>query len=126
MITALSDDLSKKRGLPEYELVYNRLHQFIEDVNEKIVGRIQLVQQVYLEDYKEQVSKMAAELRQIRSVLDEELLRQRCTHLTILSQWTIILSRRRKRLFQSPSYQAQLRSKENEKRQRNIESGTLR
>lgn len=52
MITSVSDDLAIRKGLPEYEVVYNKLHKFIEDVNEKIVGRIQLVQQVYLEDYK--------------------------------------------------------------------------
>lgn len=52
MITSVSDDISKKRGISDYEIVYNKLNHFIDKVNEKIVSRIQLVQQVYLDDYK--------------------------------------------------------------------------
>jgi hypothetical protein len=43
------------------------------------VNRIQLVQHIYLEDYRAQVKQMAEELSGIRAVLDEELLKQRCT-----------------------------------------------
>ncbi len=55
MITSLSDDMANinKRGpLQDYEVVYSRLNDFIDKVNQKIVSRIQLVQQVYLDDYK--------------------------------------------------------------------------
>lgn len=53
MITSLSEDITKRRtNLEEYEVVYHKLHGFIDKLNEKIVSRIQLVQQVYLDDYK--------------------------------------------------------------------------
>lgn len=55
MITSLSDDIAtvNKRGsLQDYQIVYTKLNDFIEKVNQKIVSRIQLVQQVYLDDYK--------------------------------------------------------------------------
>ena len=52
MITSISDDLSRRRGVSEHEIILKKLHHFIDDVNEKIVKRIQLVQQVYLDDYK--------------------------------------------------------------------------
>jgi hypothetical protein len=52
----------------------------MQQVNEKIVGRIQLVQQIYIEDYKTQVKEMTGQLRGIRIMLDEELLRQRCNY----------------------------------------------
>ena len=58
-----------------FHLSYSHINQTL---NDKIVNRIQLVQQVYLEDYKNQVKTMAEELKNIRQVLDEELLRQRC------------------------------------------------
>ena len=84
MITSLSDDLNlthRRQHANDLEIVYNKLNHFIDDVNEKINSRIQLVQQVYLDDYKEQVSIMAAELKSIRGVLDEEILKQRCNCL---------------------------------------------
>ena len=98
MITSLSDDLShaqRRANNTEFEVVYNKLNNFIDKVNEKINSRIQLVQQVYLEDYKEQVSIMSAELKAIRGVLDEEILKQRCTSaLTQLMKSYSILRKR--------------------------------
>lgn len=81
MITSLSDDIANvnKRGaLQDYQIIYTKLNDFIEKVNQKIVSRIQLVQQVYLDDYKQQVSIMGAQLKAIRGVLDQQLLKQRC------------------------------------------------
>lgn len=55
MITSLSEDIgsiNKRSALQDYEIVHNKLNNFIEKVNEKIVSRIQLVKQVYLDDYK--------------------------------------------------------------------------
>ncbi len=55
MITSLSEDIAsinKRSALQDYEIVHNKLNNFIEKVNEKIVSRIQLVKQVYLDDYK--------------------------------------------------------------------------
>lgn len=82
MITSLSEDIAntnRRTSLQDYEIVHTKLDDFINKVNEKIVSRIQLVKQVYLDDYKEQVSQMSNELRMIRGVLDEQLLKQRCT-----------------------------------------------
>ena len=88
MITSFSDDLNinHRRGTNDFEIVYTKLNNFIDSINEKIGSRIQLVQQVYLDDYKEQVSIMAAELKSIRGVLDEEILKQRCINEFIFSQ----------------------------------------
>lgn len=53
MITSLSEDIGmRKSHLNDYDIVCKRLDNFIEKINEKIVNRIQLVKQVYLEDYK--------------------------------------------------------------------------
>ena len=54
-----------------------------QNLNQKITGRIEIVKQVYLEDYKTQVKTMAEELKASRGVLDEELLRQRCTYASL-------------------------------------------
>ena len=55
MITSLSEDIAnsnRRSSLQDYEIVHTTLNDFINKVNEKIVSRIQLVKQVYLDDYK--------------------------------------------------------------------------
>jgi hypothetical protein len=51
----------------------------MQKVDEKIVNRLQLVQQTYLDDYKQQVKSMSEELQILRTNLDAEVLYQKCT-----------------------------------------------
>ena len=53
MITSISEDISyRKANLQEYEIVMRKINGFVDNINNKIVNRIEKVKQGYLEDYK--------------------------------------------------------------------------
>lgn len=53
MITSISEDMAyRKANLQEYEVVMRKINGFVDNINNKIVNRIEKVKQGYLEDYK--------------------------------------------------------------------------
>ena len=75
----------------------------MQEINEKILGRLQLYQQVYHEDYKEQVKIMSEELKKLKANLDAEVLYNKCTPLFIQPAIECIFWRKREISFERRS-----------------------
>jgi hypothetical protein len=49
----------------------------MKDIDNKIQNRVQLVKQVCVNEYKEQVLEMSAQLKNLREKLDNEVMKER-------------------------------------------------
>ena len=70
-------------GLQATRRLCGRKQLLRQKVNDKILGRLQLVQHVYYEDYKDQVKQMSDELKKLKENLDAEVLYNKCHHPSI-------------------------------------------